>query len=570
MVYVSVSVLTFMDTQQIKTIQMVQYLRFTFFLLFIILVSCQREDSDLVTPIKDIIEETETFFDSNFIGSVVDESGRAVIDARVTIGNHSDLSSESGTFLFNNAKTNSSGALLLITKTGYYDQYIYLPKAANQFSNLTVTLTKKSDFITFSASSDSELSISSNMQLLISAGSLATMDGQVFGGQAKLYLNKNPIEGLMPIIDKNFKNGVLAERNEVQFTFESADGSALKLIKPLKLTSLNTNLKFGKLSTDKQKWVEVEAIADGNNQVINIEQILPYTWGKFTPRTRVNTRIINSSNQGVSFTKVVMSDDLNNHRNVFPDQNGYVSFYTSSDISFNMTTSDVCGNTLDSKTFNSGIGDVQNLPDIVLDEKDLYVVQSNIDPCGLPISKHDLVNVRLLNAAQNALLYQSETSQSFVMPVCMKVEKAIYYRGKDEKFSVSFSGQNNNKLINISVTPLCIEKISGYFSVNDVPILLNMEQYYIYRESRDQQNVVITDLSGFMISIPGVTGEGEYKPDAVFFNHPSISDCLLEECTDMTVWIDEINQPGQLVKVRVDGKMLGDIIKGDFVNLLKN
>ena len=37
----------------------------------------------------------------------------------------------------------------------------------------------------------------------------------------------------------------------------------------------------------------------------------------------------------------------------------------------------------------------------------------------------------------------------------------------------------------------------------------------------------------------------------------------------MTVWIDEISNPGDIVKIRIEGMMNGNKVEGEFVNLLK-
>jgi Fe-S-cluster formation regulator IscX/YfhJ len=196
-------------------------------------------------------------------------------------------------------------------------------------------------------------------------------------------------------------------------------------------------------------------------------------------------------------------------------------------------------------------------------------VKSKIDACGLPLSDQDLVNVHFQSETQNLVAYQSKNEQTYVIPSCTQITKASYYRGKERQFSITFSGDISTQFLNIDAMPLCIEKISGYFSVNDVPVQLEMDQFYIYREHTDPKNVVITDLNGFVISIPNVDGKGQYKPDAIIFNHPSLSDCQLDSCRDMTVWIDEISNPGDIVKIRIEGMMNGNKVEGEFVNLLK-
>lgn len=84
-------------------------------------------------------------------------------------------------------------------------------------------------------------------------------------------------------------------------------------------------------------------------------------------------------------------------------------------------------------------------------------VKSTIDACGLPLSAFDLVNVHFQSTGQNVVAYQSQNDQTYCLPTCMKVEKASYFRGKDEKFSISFSGYSNSQQLNINAAPLCLE-----------------------------------------------------------------------------------------------------------------
>ncbi|MBK6498497.1 MAG: hypothetical protein IPG00_10190 [Saprospiraceae bacterium] len=49
----------------------------------VLLVGCQREDSDIIEPIDVIVAETETFFDSHFIGKTTDVNGHAIEDVRL-------------------------------------------------------------------------------------------------------------------------------------------------------------------------------------------------------------------------------------------------------------------------------------------------------------------------------------------------------------------------------------------------------------------------------------------------------------------------------------------------------
>ena len=544
-------------------------LRIYFLLSLFILVSCRREDSDITQPIEVITEETETYFDSNFIGKTTDENGQALEGVKVIIGEDYDISTKNGIFLFNQTKTNGAGSLVYLSKSGYFDQYLFVAKAANEFSNHVPKLKKKADAMSFDGSSAVDLVINNDINLSIPMAAFADINGNIYNGQIRLFTHFEAVHGNMPVIDINLRKGIFSESTNVLFVFETSDGRALKIVKPLTLITGGTDMKIGKMDVQKEKWVELQGSTIGNTVRALMDQGLPYIIGKIKPVTRVNTQIVSESNDGVAFTSLDIKYDLNETWSVTPDQNGHVSFYAPAQTSVSLFVKDICGNIMVDKSVSVGDASVQDLANIVLKDSDLLVIESKIDPCGLPLSKDDLVHVQLKGDNKNVLAYQSQNSQTYVMPSCLMVDKATYFRGKEEKFSISFSGLVSNQRLNINAAPLCIEKISGYFSVNDVPVLLDMNEYYIYREIQNLQNVVISDLNGFMISVPAVTGKGKYKPDAVFFNHPSITDCVLEECREMMVWIDEISTPGAVVKIRVEGTMNGKKVKGELVHLLR-
>jgi hypothetical protein len=543
--------------------------RLYFFICIILLAACQREDSDIIEPIEVIVEETETFFDSHFIGKTTDENGVTLAGVQVSISDDTDYTTDNGVFLFNNTKTNSTGALIKMSKSGYYDQYTFIPKSANQFSNVNIELQKKNNHQVFSGKEQNELAINTQISLTIPAGALINTDGTAYEGQVKLYTNFIPVLGNMPYIDKHFRKGILVNNTTFHFIFETLDGLPLQLNKSLTLKVNTKDVKVGRLDTQKAKWIETTGEVKDAFFIAKIDQTLPYIIGQFKPVSKINTQIVNETQTGVSFTNMAVKSEQQETIIVHPDQDGHVSFYAASNTQFSIAVSDVCGQVLAEKSISVGKDGVQQAPNIVLQNQDLWTVKSTIEACGLPLSDQDLVNVYIQSKEQYVVAYQSQNEQTYVVPNCLEVDKASYFRGKEKKFSVTFSGTANDQFLDINAMPLCIEKVSGYFSVNDVPVLLDMSQYYIFRETSDPKNVVISDLNGFMISIPKVVGKGQYQTDAIIFNHPTISDCQLAECSEMKVWIDEISQPGAIVKIRLEGMMNGNKVKGEFANLLK-
>lgn len=534
----------------------------------VLLVGCQREDSDIIEPIDVIVAETETFFDSHFIGKTTDVNGNAIEDVQINISDDRDYTTEKGIFLFNNTKTNSSGALIHLHKNDYYDQYVFVPKAANQFSNLDVVLRKKSNPLIFNSATPNELPLNNELNLTIPASAFTHSNGDAYQGQVQFYIDYDPISGNIPVINKNFKQGILVSDTKVNFIFESVDGSPLVISKPGTFSTKIKNATIGSLDRNKAKWVEIGKV-ENDKTFANIDHNGPYIIGQFSPVTRIHTQVVNDVDAGVSFTTLSIKNAQQQTISIQPDQDGYAEFYVPSNTDISLAVTDVCGNVLSESSIRIGQDSKQQIPNIILKSQDLLTVKSKIDACGLPLSDQDLVNVHFQSETQNLVAYQSKNEQTYVIPSCTQITKASYYRGKERQFSITFSGDISTHFLNIDAMPLCIEKISGYFSVNDVPVQLEMDQFYIYREHTDPKNVVITDLNGFVISIPNVDGKGQYKPDAIIFNHPSLSDCQLDSCRDMTVWIDEISNPGDIVKIRIEGMMNGNKVEGEFVNLLK-
>lgn len=545
-------------------------IRFYTLFVFLLLISCQREDVDLSIPGDIIIEEKDTFFDSQFIGIVQDVSGLPLQNVKVVVGNTSDISSDNGIFIIKNAKTNSCGSFVRFSKEGYFDQYVFLTKSAGAYSNIFVTLQKKTNFLSFSGDADRDIQVSDYFSVNISSGSFTTPDHQIYSGTVRLYTSFTSVSQNVPVISDKLTSGLFSEGQNIQFVFETTDGVPLKQIKPINVTAVLPGFQLAVLEPSKNKWRErLSTEVNGVHKIIWSEN-LPIVTGRFVPLTRIQSRIVSPSQTGVSLTSAEITDENNVSFTVFPDQNGYIDFYTPSGKNLNIQIKDVCGQTLVSTSVLVGNDKKQILPDMVTDSSYLTTIRSQIEACASPINGQDMVNVFLQDNDKALVLYQFQNDQIFVVPSCVEVKKATYYRGKQKQFSVSFSGQQNNTMLDINASPLCIEKVSGYFSINDVVTLLGEKQFTILREGQNKENVVVTDLNGFVISIPGVTGPGNYTPDAILFNHPDVTDCYSGDCAMIEVRIDEISVPGAVVKIRLEGQMSGDNIRGEFVNTLKN
>jgi hypothetical protein len=544
-------------------------------LLYLIIIlagcftSCQRDDQDTSEVIDVIVEDTDKFFDTNIIGKVQDTQGFDLGDVKVSLGSQADFTSGNGVFLFNNVKTNSAGSLLKLSKAGYFDQYIFVTKDAEQYTNLQTTLKQKSNAITFSSADPKEIKINDRIILQIPSFAFVDKNGNSHIGQVHCYVNEGVVHGNMPFIDLHLGKGILTKGNSLQFVFEAQDKSILKVSKPLLLTTTSVGYKVAKLDNAKGKWIEKVPVSIDKPSQTLIQSDEPLMIGQKEKLTKVKTRIVSPGGEGVSFTQLEVSTFDENW--VFtPDQNGYISFYAPIQTNLILKVKSFSGQTMGQKTITTGDESEKIEVPIPLSDSDLIAVKSDILSCDAPISNQDLVNISLTSGQKTIHIYQSQNSQTFVMPFFHKIEKAMYYRGKQPKFSISFSGYQSQKIVEINAAPLCMEKISGFVNINDMPRFFDKNQYSIFREFQAVETLTISDVSGFLISIPQVNGTGTYKPDAIIFNHPQITDCIGPECKDITVHIDTYSKPGEPVKVRLEGMIGNKRIKGEFVNILKN
>lgn len=544
-------------------------MRLFVFILCLSLIHCRREDSDVVEPIDVIVEDTETYFDSDLIGQVDNDNGKALQDVFIQMGTSTILTYENGTFIFNNAKTNLAGSLIYLKKDDYFDKYYFEKKSVNQVSNLQITMLEKKKFATIDASLAKRLNLTNDLTLDIEAQSFKTESGDHYNGQIQVYLDFDAVDGKIPIIDRNLKKGIFTESISFKLYFESSDGLPLKIAKPLILSSLSSDKSIAKLDTKKQKWVEMEASNMGNVRQVSITEDVPYCIGKIKALVQVQMQIVSPLNMGVCFTKVEIQSE-NETWHIQPSQGGDVEFYCPSNTRLDIKIVDICGQTLASNTIITQASGIQETPKMVLAEDQLRIIESNIDGCGEVLNGRDLIQLHLQGTDKKVTAYQNQNQQKFLLPNCIKIEKATYYRAKDLKYSVLFSGSIQQQKLLINGVPFCIEKIAGYFSVDEKPIFLNTDQFYIYLEKSNVRNLIISDLTGFMISIQDVLGKGKYKPDVILFNHPSVTDCQESTCTNMTAWIDEYGSPGSIAKIRIEGTIDGKFVKGMFVNLLKN
>ncbi len=540
---------------------------FVFMSLFLLL-SCQRDDSDIISPGGVIVPEPEHFFDSQYIGKVQDTYGNTLDDVRINIGGFTAFTSAQGIFILKNVKTSEVSTMIHCSKPGYFDKYISVTKSAGQYTNLIVEMEPKVAFFLFTNSSNTAIDLPGNMTLDVPANSFRTREGVAFQGFVRLYVSYDTHEGQVPLLTSTFKRGVLDKAQRIHFSFETNEGGALEATQPLTLHFDSGFRNIAMPDKNTYKWQEVKSDQENNTVSIMPDKELLVALGELVEATKVKTNIVNRAGQGVSFVNMEMND-ANVKTRIYATQSGEVEFFAPSGKTMYFNVQNLCGETLFSNQLSTSDVNAGKYPDIVLQDDQLKTVFSDVITCSESLDHHDLVNVQLEGKNGSAVAYQYNNEQLIVVPSCIEIEKATFYRGFERRYSVSFSGNVDMSMLSINAAPLCIGKLHGYYSLGGKEVIFDKDEFTILREGKNKEDLTVTDLSGFVISIPNVQSPGNYKANDIFLTFPEISDCSKATCSEINILVEELGNPGELVKIKMEGKMNGVDFKGSFLNVLK-
>lgn len=539
-------------------------IRFYLVLTILIMMSCHREDSDITTDVDIIIEDTEQSFDSHFIGIVRDADGKSLSDVTVKTGDDVVLTSDKGIFIMKNIRTSSTATWIRLSKRGYFDKDVFISKSAGQFSNISVELERKEDFIEFSSDTDRQITVSEKMTLIIPAHNFKNMDGTLYKGTIHLYTSHHTLMGQAPVQTLNLSKSIFQDFRSVSLSFETPAGSTLQIIEPILVISNFESSNVALLDATKKKWVEIKTSDNRFTLALNT----PMLFGNAVKTTRLKTRLVNGQGMGVALVDIELEDEAGTIYTVQADQNGYVETFVPAGSKLMLRLKSQCEQILNTEAITTDYTEVMNIKDITIDEALLTTIQTDAPACSDQLNYNDLVNIYLSSGHKDFALYQFVSNQAFVIPTCEDIQQAIFYKANESAFSISLGGYQNQQLIQLDVTPLCINKIVGYYKIGNVVKYFDSDQFSIYFEISIPDNLVISDLSNFVVSIPDVKGTGSYKVDAILILDPVTINCFDEDCVNIMAEVIEISKIGAPVKIRFHGFISGTEISGEFENLL--
>lgn len=535
------------------------------------ILACNRHDSETIIPSIEIEEPIE-YFDSHYVGLITNENQQAIVNCDININGNTTTTSANGVFSFVNAKTNKAGNVIAISKDGYFDQYLFVHNTAQSISNLKIELVKKNIFAKINSSQTNNIALENNISLTIPANAFSTSNANPYTGQINLfYNNKNFQLKNIPFVFNNLQSAILENSTVVDIIAEDQSGNKLYLNKPLTIEA-NMNGKIGMLDIKKDRWQEIESIkGTTSSTAASISNLSPIIVGSSAPKALVTSQIKLSANIDPTFVKAEIVDAQNHSYTTPITQDGTLRFYVAQDRPITIYIRDFCDNIIATKSFRSDKNVNQTLENIVLNEPSFKTLISEIKPCEEAISIKDMVYGLYEFDGQTNVIVQYANAQTMTLPKCLHLNKVSYFRGTQKLYSINLDQSiNNNSNLYLGSNLFCVPKLSGIIKINNSSIILNSNQYKIYREGNSTTNLTITNFNGFVISIDNVTKVGKYKANGVIFNNPAFADCFGNDCNDLSVEIKKIGNIGDLVSLSVKGSINGLTLDGEFTNKLSN
>ncbi len=545
------------------------HLKYKFFqsILFYIVVvlvcivsACNREDTETKLPVITTNDEQLNYYDSHYIGRVQNENDEALSNVLVSVNDAQVLTNIYGTYLLRYAKTNANGSLIRFAKKGFYEKYIYMINPEGNISNATISLSKKKEYSVFENSEEQIFTIANDIIITIPSNSFLNNLNEVHKGKVKLYLHDNDIlKGNLPFVRTDLKIGLIASATTFQLTAEDENGTELQLGKSIVIkTTSKKNL--GYLDIKKERWVQVKSN--------NVDKLGTFICGDLDDIFRVSTTITNNENIPFSQCNVNIrtnTDDIALH----VLQNGKVDFYVPAKA-YTFTVKDKCDIVLFDKQFDKPTNTNTSIDRIIISNEKLLNLKSEFNSCEGPVSDGDRINISF-GKNNTSIYYQTTSMEQILVSKCEVIEKVNYFRGTELLYTLhpDLNTISDNSLL-LSSKIQCINRVSGYLAVNNVPMAFDKNQFKIFREKNEIDNLTITDFSGFLISIPKVTQIGKYNADLMLFNNPLIADCENEQCKNTTVEIKKISTVGKIVNVVIKGFINGVSIYGEFNSELSN
>lgn len=538
---------------------------FLILIAFLTITACQKEGSDWTEVINEETEPTAYYHDSYLTGILHGEDQSAVSAAIVAMEDNLAVSSEQGVYIFHRARINAAGSWMVVHAPGYFDYYGFVRIREKAISTPSITMVplKQEHLTVFSNTQGTEIQ-KEQITLTVPAAAFVYSSGNAYNGTVNFYF-REVAQMMGKPRARNLKGsyGVLANEKYYEMMATTNAGEKLMLNRPITCRAAATGHQIFQVDVKKAAMQELKS---EDNQVY-LSALTLLATGNWSKSIDLTLKLSAANGLPLAGVRAMLYGPGDNNTALVTDHQGLADFNYQQGESCKLVVRDYCGNLLfDAVT-------PQPLNDGVLDASvpltHLKKLVSTVNTCTGVLTSDDRVYSLLANSKGAALMAQHMGTLSVMIPRCSLPENVGLYRGGDQLYSIQLA-DNVGVLDSIELRSpeKCVEKVSAYFNIDNSPVLLNQEEFYIFYENSGNKELVVSDLSSFTISIPASGSSGKFVPSAVMFTHPIITDCNGPACNQVEVTVKKIGAVGEEVEIEIGGNIQGKIIKGEFSNVL--
>ena len=214
---------------------MKKYLVLLPMIMMIAFSSCRRDNITEETDIN--IPDPETGIITGLTGVVKDESGQAISQAIVTLGESETITDNYGQFSMSDVLINAEGSLITFEQAGYFDSYKFVFPQSNIKAHTKVKMIAKGEPFIFNSASGGELE-SNGAKVEFPENGMSLENGTAYNGEVIAYHKwldptSDELKYIMPgdlrALNENGEERQLATYGMIAVELESPNGEKLQL-----------------------------------------------------------------------------------------------------------------------------------------------------------------------------------------------------------------------------------------------------------------------------------------------------------------------------------------------------
>jgi len=591
---------------------------FTTFILFLGLLSCQKDIVEIDNGNIGIIPDLTTRVNGSVSGFVTDENNLPIFGAAVSFGNATTFTDEYGYFRFNNQLVVKNAAVITVKYNGYFNGIKTIVAQQNHTGFVRIKLLPKVTAGNFNGASGGIITLNNGLTISFPANAItnplssnsAPYSGDVNVSASWMNPTAQDLSMIMPGdlrgIDENGSIKMLQTFGMAAVELFSPSGDKLQIAPgskatisfpiPAAMTSTSpSNIPLWHFDEGTGLWKE-EGFATKNGSFYVGEVSHFSFWNCDVPSNFVefNCNVVNANGTPIPYTWVKISEVSNpfNNRIGITDSTGYVSGFVPSNSQLNLEvfTDLDCATPIYSQTFSATNVNV-SLGSITIPTTTLSVanVNGSITDCSnSPVSNGFILMVK--NGFYFRYNLHANGSYTFSVPLCNGPEN-VYFIGEDNT-----SGQQSNPFLytlnngsnNVSTIQACGTNTQQFFnySINGtnyeigiIPPPIDTFYYYVTQQLNPASIVInaqrISNVGNTHVPIniaigfnQAGTATGTTQNMTMYYTS-EISDSTNIN-TPILVNITEFGAVGQFISGNFNGSVIGALPTNTIYNVTGN